>query len=74
MTSLKIRKIGNSLGVVLPADDLARKQMKEGDQVILSHTPSGYRLDVYNSDIAEQVEKGREMARQYKDTFRELSK
>ena len=74
MTSLKIRKIGNSLGVVLPADDLARKQMTEGDQVILSHTPSGYRLDVYNADIAEQVEQGRDMARRYKDTFRELSK
>ncbi|MEM9739762.1 MAG: hypothetical protein AAF829_07815 [Pseudomonadota bacterium] len=47
-TKLKIRKIGNSLGVVIPADDLARQKVEEGDVLILSHTPTGLKLDVYD--------------------------
>lgn len=74
MTKVKVRKIGNSLGIVLPKDDLAKRNIAEGDVLILSQTPDGYRLDVYDPEVAEQVEQGREIARRYRDTFRELSK
>lgn len=74
MTQLKIRKIGNSLGVVLPAEALARKKVGEGDTVILSDTPEGFRLDVYDEAVAEQVEIGRSVARRYRNTLRELAK
>lgn len=73
-TTLKVRKIGNSLGVVLPAGDLARQNLREGDEVILSHTPTGLKLDVYDPEVAEQVEAGREIARRYRNTLRELAK
>jgi len=71
---LKVRKIGNSLGVVIPVEDLARHQIKEGDELHLSHTGSGLTLDVYDPDVAEQVEAGRAIARQYRNTLRELAK
>ncbi|MEO0467108.1 MAG: AbrB/MazE/SpoVT family DNA-binding domain-containing protein [Pseudomonadota bacterium] len=74
MSGIKLRKIGNSLGVVIPADDLARQNLKEGDVLVLSHTPTGLKLEVYDSEVAEQVEAGREIARQYRNTLRELSK
>ncbi|MEL6567629.1 MAG: AbrB/MazE/SpoVT family DNA-binding domain-containing protein [Pseudomonadota bacterium] len=74
MTKLKIRKIGNSLGVVIPADDLARQKVEEGDVLILSHTPTGLKLDVYDPEVAEQVDAGREIARRYRNTLRELAK
>lgn len=72
--TLKVRKIGNSLGVVLPAGDLARQNLREGDELVLSHTPTGLKLDVYDPEVAEQVEAGREIARRYRNTLRELAK
>lgn len=74
MTKLKIRKIGNSLGVVIPAEDLARQKVGEGDVLILSHTPTGLKLEVYDEDVAQQVEAGRKLAKQYRNTLRELAK
>ena len=74
MSKLKIRKVGNSLGVILPAEDLARLKVGEGDQLILSHTPTGLKLDVYDSEVAAQVKAGREIAQRYRNTLRELAK
>ena len=71
---LKVRKIGNSLGVVIPAEALARFKVAEGDELLLTLTPNGYKLDVYDQDIAEQVKAGRKMAKRYRNTLRELSK
>ncbi len=72
--SLKIRKIGNSLGVVIPADALARHQVKEGDELMLTHTPNGFELAIYDVEVADQVKAGREIARKYRKTLRELAK
>lgn len=74
MTRLKIRKIGNSLGVVLPKDVLARHKVGQGDILILSDTAEGFRLEVYDESVAEQVDAGREVARRYRNTLRELAK
>ncbi|MBI1339802.1 AbrB/MazE/SpoVT family DNA-binding domain-containing protein [bacterium] len=74
MTHLKIRRIGNSLGVVLPADALSRHRIGQGDTLILSETPDGFRLDVYDAAVSEQVEAGRKLARRYRNTLRELAK
>jgi len=74
MSQVKLRKIGNSVGIVIPADALARKQIGEGDVLILSDTPDGFRLDVYDKDVADQVEAGRSVAKKYRNTLRELAK
>ena len=74
MSKLKLRKIGNSVGVIFPAEDLARQQINEGDTLILSHTPTGLKLDIYDPEVADQVEAGREIARRYRNTLRELAK
>jgi putative addiction module antidote len=74
MTKLKIRKIGNSLGVVIPAEDLARQKIEEGDFLILIHTPTGLKLEVYDEEVAQQVEAGRMIAKKYRNTLRELAK
>ncbi|MEM9569847.1 MAG: AbrB/MazE/SpoVT family DNA-binding domain-containing protein [Pseudomonadota bacterium] len=71
---LKVRKIGNSLGVVIPADALSRFSVAEGDELLLTLTPNGYQLDVYDEEVAEQVKAGREIAKQYRNTLRELAK
>jgi putative addiction module antidote len=55
---LKIRKIGNSLGVVLPKKAVARLNAREGDRLFLvealDHT---YRLTLYNPAFAKKMKK-----------------
>ena len=58
MTRLKIRKIGNSLGVVLPKDVLDMLGASEGDAVSFARTAHGIMVSI--SD--EESEKLREMA------------
>jgi putative addiction module antidote len=58
MTRLKIRKIGNSLGVVLPKEVLEMLGASEGDTVSFARTAQGIMVSI--SD--EQAEKLREVA------------
>ena len=45
MVDLKLRKIGNSYGVVLPKEVLGRLRLAEGDRLFLTETPDGgYRI------------------------------
>ncbi|MFN3911694.1 AbrB/MazE/SpoVT family DNA-binding domain-containing protein [Hyphomonas sp.] len=58
MTRLKIRKIGNSLGVVLPKDVLDMLGAAEGDAVSFARTAHGIMVSVSDAE----GEKLREMA------------
>ena len=71
---LKVRKVGNSLGVILPREVLARLKVAEGDSLNLSKGPEDYRLSAYDPDIARQVEIGEKIMRRYRNTLRELAK
>lgn len=51
--TLKVRKIGNSLGVVLPKDVLAKLKVGEGDELSVSETPEGVVLKAADEDTAE---------------------
>lgn len=71
---LKVRQIGNSLGVVLPKDVLARLGAVEGDEILIAETETGlqlYRKDTEFEDHMRVVEKI--MAR-YPNTLRALAK
>jgi putative addiction module antidote len=71
---LKIRKVGNSLGVLLPREVVAQLKVGEGDSVTLTEATDGYRLSSYDPEIARQVEIGKKIMRQYRNTLRELAK
>lgn len=68
MTKLKIRKIGNSLGVVLPKDVIDQLKVKEGDTLDVLPTATGVTLSV--SD--EEVDKLMQMAERIMDENREV--
>lgn len=74
MTTLKLTQIGNSVGVVLPKEVLARLKLGKGEQLYVIETPEGIVLTPYDPTIAEQVELGREFMREYRDTFHALAK
>ncbi len=75
MQHLKIRKIGNSLGVVLPRDVLAQLGAGEGSEIVLTDTPEGgLRISRADEDFARQMEAAEEIMERYKNALAELAK
>lgn len=74
MHTLKLTQIGNSVGVILPKDVLARLKVVKGDTLFITDTPDGVALTPYDPSFEDQLEVGREFMREYKDTFRALAK
>jgi putative addiction module antidote len=72
--TLKVRKIGNSLGVVLPKDVLAKLNVGEGGELTVVETPDGVSLSAYDDQIARQIEIGRDVMKRYRNALRELAK
>ena len=75
MTDLKVRKIGNSLGVVLPKEALSRLNVADGDVLHLTESPDGsMRLTPYDPDFDRQMEAAKKGMSKYRNTLRELAK
>jgi putative addiction module antidote len=74
MHALKLTQIGNSVGVILPKELLARLKLEKGDTVFITESPDGLCVTPFNPEVAEQVEAGRAFMREYRDTFHELAK
>ncbi len=74
MTTLKIRKIGNSAGVVIPKDVLARLHLDAGDTLYLSQTANGFELSPYDPDFEADMEAARKIMRKRRAVLRELAK
>jgi putative addiction module antidote len=74
-TALQIRKIGNSVGVILPKELLARLNLKEGDKFYPVEQPDGsLRLTPFNPKHARTMEIARKIMHEYRDTFAALAK
>lgn len=74
MQTLKLTQIGNSVGVILPKEALARLRLEKGQSVFLTETPDGYALTPYDPALEEQIQAGREFMREFRDTFHLLAK
>jgi putative addiction module antidote len=71
---LKLRKIGNSLGIVLPKEALAHLKVEEGDTVTLTEAQDGVRLTTSNPEFAKSMAVFESLNRRYRNTLRELAK
>ena len=72
---LKLRKIGNSVGVVLPKEALAFLKVSEGDTVsVMSAADGTLRVSPTKPDVARQMEVAQDIMRRYRNTLRELAK
>lgn len=72
--TLKVRRIGNSLGVVLPKEVLAKLRVGEGDELSVSDTPSGVALTAFSDEVQRQLDIGRDLMKRYRNALRELAK
>jgi len=71
--TLKVREIGNSLGVILPTSTLEDLDVEDGDELFAIQTPDGGQLTPYDPEFAEAMEDAREFMRPHRNAFRELA-
>ena len=74
MITLKLTAIGSSTGAVIPREMLARLKVKKGDLLYAVETPEGYLLTPYDPASEEQVRAGQRFMKEYRETFKALSK
>jgi len=73
-TSLKLTRIGTSIGAIVPKEMLARMKVEKGDTLYAIETAEGYLITPYDPAIEEQLVAGREFIKEYRDTFKVLAK
>ena len=74
MTALKLTQIGNSVGVILPKEILARLKLEKGDTVFVTDAPGGVTLTPYSEEFADQMVAARAIMKRRRDVLRELAK
>ena len=74
MVALKLRKVGNSVGVILPQATLDALHVEEGDTVFLTTSAEGYRLTPYSPEFESQMSVARKIMKKRKNALRELAR
>ncbi len=74
MQTLKLTQIGNSVGLILPKEVLARLKLEKGDTVFLTDAPGSVNISPHDPEFAEQMELARQIMRERRDVLRELAK
>ena len=71
--TLKLVAIGNSTGVILPKEMLARLNVEKGDTIYVTETPTGLQLSPYDEEFAGKMAVADSMVRRYRDAFKKLA-
>ena len=72
---LEIKKIGNSTGLILPKELLAKLDIQQGQWLYVTELPDGgVRLTPYDPDFATVMDLAEEIMDEYRDTLRALAK
>lgn len=72
---LKVRKIGNSLGVVIPKEAINLLNVEEGSTLFLTESPEGaLRITPERPGFAEKMAIAEQCMQRYRNALRELAK
>ncbi len=74
MHTLKLTQIGNSIGLILPKEVLARLKLEKGDTVFITETPEGYVITPHDVEFEAQMKVAREVMKKRRAVLRELAK
>jgi putative addiction module antidote len=75
MVELKVRKFGNSLGVVLPKEVVSRLNTKDGAPLYLTEAPDGgYRLVPFDPMFEKKMAAAEDIIARYPNTLHVLAK
>lgn len=69
-----VTKIGNSTGLILPKEVVARLKVQKGDTVFLTETPDGYTVTPYDPEFETQMTAARRGMASYRNALHELAK
>ena len=70
---LKITAIGNSAGVILPKELLARLRLGKGDELFATELPDGIKLMPFDPKLAEQMKVAERVMRKRRTLLRKLA-
>ncbi len=72
---IKLRKVGNSIGLVLPKEALQYLRVGEGDTLALTEAADGsLRLAPASAEFLTQMNAAEDLIARYRNTLRELAK
>ena len=74
MQALKLTQIGNSVGVILPKELLAKLGVGKGDTLYAIDQPDGVKLTVADPEFEAQMELARKLMKRWRNVLRELAK
>jgi putative addiction module antidote len=72
--SVKLRKMGGSVGATLPKDLADRFHLEAGDDVLAVETAHGILLTPYDPEVDEGLAIAAEVEKRYRNALRELAK
>ncbi len=72
-TTAKIIAIGNSAGIILPKETLARLNVRKGDTVYLNENQTGLQISPYDEEFGAKMEVADRIIRRYRDAFKKLA-
>lgn len=70
---LKIIAIGNSAGLILPKELLARLRVAKGDSLHVAELPDGIKLSPFDPKLAKQMEVAEKVMRSRRGLLNKLS-
>ena len=74
MHALKLRKIGSSVGVILPKELLEQLHLQEGDQLFADANQEGLQLTPYDPEFDQAMKAFDRTRRKYRNALHELAK
>jgi putative addiction module antidote len=74
MFTLKLTQIGNSIGLILPKEVLARLKVEKGDELFITEAPDGYRITPHSPEFEAQMKVARKIMKERRAVLRELAK
>lgn len=73
-TRLTVRKIGGSLGTLIPKELAEEMRIAEGDQLFAIPAEGGVLLTPHDPDFEEAMQAFEKIRKEYRNAFRELAK
>ena len=74
MQKLRVIRIGNSLGVILPKEITSQLRIGKGDVLFATLSPNGLEVSPYNADLEAEIAMGQAFMNEYRETFKVLAK
>ena len=73
MQTIKLTKIGNSVGAVFPKELLSKMHAEVGDTLFVSESHNGIQITPYDEEFERQMKLAKEIMRENRDVLKVLA-